>query len=696
MARRLPKITPPVAAKEARVFRIHGQDYIDHYAYLRDRSDPRLAAYIAAENAYAASVTTQWRRLQNTLFAELTHRMVEDDNTVPEQINEYWYYARVEAGKEYPLHCRRSTLEGPEHVYLDENNLADGRDYFDLATLSVCPRHRLVAFVVDTQGNERFRLRIKEISSGALLPDRIQDVGEDLVWLQDGDTFLYAKTDANGRPYAVYAHIIGTPVASDILLFEEGDPAFFVNVWKSRSKNYIFIESQSNAASEVRYVDARCPDLAPTLIRARQTDVEYYVDHHGDRFFVLTNLDAPDFKIMEASVDDPTVWRQWRPGQPDSTVESLDLFADYMVVGERRHGLERLRVIDIRTEQDHIIAFPDALFCVDVEDLDDYHCAFLRMNYSSLVTPERVIDYDVSSRQSRVRKQHKVPGYDETNYQLSRMYASSDHGFRIPISALHRKDLLLEGNHPLLLIGYGAYEESLDVEFNSDYLSLLDRGVVIALAHVRGGGELGHDWYEQGRLRNKEHSFSDFLECAEYLISRGYTAAGKIAAWGASAGGLLVAVAAQRRPELFAALVAEVPFVDVVNTLLDPSLPLTVHDFEEFGNPANESEYHYLRGYSPYDNVRTQDYPPMLITTGMHDQRVGYWESLKWVAKLRAIKTDDNLLLLKIDTTGHYGDAGRYQNLKRTALIYSFLLNMWGMGDDDRSCPSLARLHSVS
>jgi oligopeptidase B len=686
MTRKLPKITPPVAATEPRSFHIHGETYIDHYAYLRDHTDPRVEMYIAAENAYTAAMTTTWRGFQNTLFAELTRRMVEDDNTVPEHINEYWYYARVEAGKEYPLHCRRAGLNAPEQVYLDENNLADGRDYFDLATLSVCPRHKLVAFVVDTQGDERYRLRINDISNKEPLDDEIHNVGQDLVWLEDANTLLYTKTDANSRPYAVYAHRIGTPVSSDRLLFEEAEPAFLVNVWKSRSKDYVFIEAQSNTTSEVHCVEARESDRAPRLIRQRQTDVEYYLDHHGDRFYVLTNLDAPNFKMMETSISNPQVWRVWIPERPDSTIEFLEVFADYVVVGERQQGIEHLRVIDMKTEKAHIIAFPDALFCVDVEDLDDYHCAFLRMNYSSLVTPECVIDYDVSSRQRRLRKQQKVPDYDESNYQLGRLYSINDRGIRVPISILHRKELCLDGSHPLLLVGYGAYEESLDVDFNSDYLSLLDRGVVIALAHVRGGGELGYDWYEQGRLGNKEHSFSDFLDCAEYLISSGYTAAGKIAAWGASAGGLLVAVAAQRRPELFAAVVAEMPFVDIVNTLMDRSLPLTVHDYEEFGNPANEGEYRYLRRYSPYDNVSAQQYPPMLITAGLHDQRVGYWESLKWVAKLRNLKTDDNLLLLKIDTTGHYGETGRYQDLKRTAFFYSFLLNMWGLGDDDHPC----------
>ncbi len=691
MTRKPPKVMPPVAATEPRSFYIHGETYVDHYAYLRDRTDPRVEKHIAAENAYTAAITTTWRGLQDTLFSELTRRMLEDDTTVPEHIDEYWYYARVEAGKEYPLHCRRAGLSAPEQVYLDENNLADGRDYFDLATLSVCPRHKRVAFVVDTQGDERYRLRIKEISNNELLDDEIQGVGEDLAWLGDANTLLYVKTDANSRPYAVYAHRVGTPVSSDNPLYEEQDPAFFVNVWKSRSKDYVFIESQSNTTSEVRCVKARESAMAPRLIRQRQSDVEYYLDHHGDRFYILTNLDAPNFKIMQALVGDPKVWRQWIPERPDSTIEFLEVFADHVVVGEREQGIERLRVIDIKTGTDHIIAFPDVLYCVDVEDLDNYHCSFLRMNYSSLVTPECVIDYDVPSRQRRLRKQHKIPGYDEANYQLSRLYSIDDQGIRVPISILHRKELRLDGSHPLLLVGYGAYEESLDVEFNSDYLSLLDRGVVIALAHVRGGGELGYDWYDQGRLGNKEYSFSDFLNCAEWLISQGYTAAGKIAAWGASAGGLLVAVAAQRRPELFAAVVAEVPFVDIVNTLLDPNLPLTVHDYEEFGNPANEREYRYLRSYSPYDNVSAQQYPPMLVTSGLHDRRVGFWESLKWVAKLRSVKTDDKLLLLKVDTTGHYGETGRYQDVKRTAFMYSFLLNVWGVGDDSQGVETVNR-----
>ncbi len=659
--------------------RIHGEVCIDPYAYLHDRADPRVPDYIAAENAHTAAVTESWRGLKNTLFSELARRMVEDDNTLPECIDDHWYYARVEAGKEYPLHCRRRGANAPEQVYLDENQLAQDRDYFDLATLSVCPRHELVAFVVDTQGDERYRLYIEDIGDKQLLADEIPDVGQDLAWLEDATTLLYTKTDANSRPYAVYAHVIGTPVTSDRLLFEEVDAAFFVSVWKSRSREYVFIETQSNSTSEVYCLDAKEIQLAPSLIRPRQMDVEYYLDHHGDRFFVLTNVDAADFKIMQASVAEPGVWYEWMPEQADSTVEFLEVFAGHMVIGERHNGLDRLRVVDMNSGEDHVIAFPDALYCVDVEDLDDYHCTFVRMNYSSLVTPECVIDYDISSRQSQVRKQHQVLGYDASRYLLARVYAGADGGIRVPITLLHRKDLCLDGSHPLLLVGYGAYEESLDIEFNSDYLSLVDRGAVVALAHVRGGGELGYDWYEQGRLLNKENSFSDFLHCAEYLISTGYTAAGKIAAWGASAGGLLVAVAAQRRADLFAAVVAEVPFVDVVNTLLDSNQLLTVHDYEEFGNPTRERDYRYMRNYSPYDNVCARDYPPMLITAGLHDQRVGFWESLKWVARLRSAKTDDNPLLLQVDTTGHYGETGRYQDLKRTAFIYAFLLKMWGL-----------------
>ncbi len=681
---RLSSASPPSVEKDPRNFVRHDEIYTDDYAYLRDRSDPRVANYIAEENSYAATVIRGWDRLRDQLFSEMRRRTEEDDASVPERIDDFWYYVRVRAGDEYPLHCRRRDFSDTEQVYLDENQLAGELDYFDLATLSVCPQHKLAAFAVDEDGNERYLLQIKDIDDGTFLQETLSDTGEDIVWLNNAATLIYTKTDENSRPYAVFAHNIGTPQSTDVPLYEERDPSFFVSVWKSRSQEYVFIETQSSASSEVRYITAQEPGQTPILVRPRLPKMRYYVDHHDERFLILTNLDSPNFRVMAAPVSTPSDWYEAIPEPADATLEYIEVFARHLVVVERHEGIERIRIHEHGSGGEHLVPFPDALYSVDVEDLDDYHSSFLRITYSSMVTPDQVIDYDVVRRTSALRKQRVIPGYDPASFQISRCHARAGDGTSVPISVLHRRDLTRDGSSPLLLLGYGAYEESLEMDFNGDLLSLVERGVVVASAHVRGGGELGCCWHEGGRMENKEHSFSDFLACAEYLIEEGFTSRGRIAAWGASAGGLLVAVAAHREPQLFAAIVAEAPFVDVVNTLLDASLPLTVHDYDEFGNPNLERDYRRLLGYSPYDTVREQEYPPMLVTTGFQDQRVGYWEALKWVAKLRAMKTDDNPLILLIEDAGHYGETGRYREMRHTALIYAFLLHMWGIADDDQ------------
>lgn len=671
------KAAQPRAVRESRSFELHGEVHQDDYAYLRDPDDPRTRQYIRDENEYFSACFEPLSGFREQLFGELRERIMEDDVSVPETIGGYRYYTRVAAGRQYPIHCRIAD-GGDEEVYLDENQLAGDARYCSVSVVSICPQQRRVACSVDRTGDERYEILVAEIPGGEFTRCA-SGTGDGIAWSGDGLHLLYAGIDDNARPDSVWAYDLARQTRRR--LYAEADPAYHVSVWLSRSGKWIFIDCASNTSSETRVMRAQAPPAEPEVLIPRRDDVEYMVDHHENRFLVLTNDTAANFRLLALpdSSRDGAPAMELIPADDDVTLEFVDAYRKHWIVGELREGVKHVAVRNPATGAARYLPGSGALSYLDVEDLYDYDAPRVRYEYSTPVTPHSTYDFDPETGESMWRKTTSPPGYDENDYVSVRLDVPSD-GVHVPLSLIHRRDARLgNGETPLLLTGYGAYEELVNMEFDSDLVSLLDRGVVVAAAHVRGGGDLGPGWHDAGRLAEKENSFNDFLACARHLIEHGYSGPGRIAAWGASAGGLLVAVAAQRAPELFASVVLEVPFLDVVNTLLDPRLPLTEYDFDEFGNPAVVEEYRWIRAYSPYDNIRPGACPPMLVTTAMNDQRVGYWEALKWTARLRAVRGDDNPLLLKVDETGHLGESGRYEAVRESALVYTFLLDMWGL-----------------
>lgn len=646
---------------------------------MREPDDQRTRACINEETAYFNACMSSVSTLQDALYEELKARIVEDDVSVPETIEGYRYYTRVESGRQYPIHCRTADAGGEEEVYLDENLLAGADRYCEVALVSICPRQERVACAVDRTGGEIYEILTAPMPGGGL-DCCARDAGDSIAWSRDGRHLIHTATDANARPDSVWSYDVvhGTRRR----LYKEADPAFHVTVWTSRSGEWIFIDSASNSCSETRVIPAGSPFAEPAVVIARREEIEYTIDHHVDRFLILINDQGENFRLIAVPAPPDGGEREMELIPPDDTVslEFVDAYRKHLVVGERRSGVKHIWAWHLESGRKRYLPGSGDLSCPDVEDLYDYDAGFVRYEYSTPVRPHSVYDFEPATGACTRRKTSRPPGYDEDDYVCERLAAPSG-DVDVPLSLIYRADAVhkRDGTTPLLLTGYGAYEESVDTEFDSDLVSLLDRGIVVAMAHVRGGGDLGPGWHDAGRLGNKENSFNDFLSCAHCLIEQGYTGPGRIAAWGASAGGLLVAVAAHRQPRLFASVVLEVPFLDVINTLLDPDLPLTEYDFDEFGNPAVEEEYRWISGYSPYDNVSARAYPPMLVTAAMNDQRVGYWEALKWVARLRARKTDNNPLLLRIDDTGHLGESGRYGAVRDNAIVYTFLLDMWGI-----------------
>jgi oligopeptidase B len=572
-------------------------------------------------------------------------------------------------------------------VLLDENALAQGHAYFAVGAREVSPDHRFLAYTLDTVGSESFDLFVKDITTGAVVDGPIHGLSYDVQWANDSRTLFYTILDEQMRPHAVRRHRVGEAVESDIELYREPDPAFFVGVEVTRSREYVLIVSESNTSTEVRY--ARCDDAAGeagphsfAIVKARQPEIEYHIAHAGASFFILTNEDAFNFRIFEAPVADPAraSWREIVAHRPAVKIDAVEAFQRHLVVIERENGLKRIRVMDLASRESHDVVLEEPVYTVWLEHNPEFRSTSLRFSYSSLTTPRSVYDYDMDRRAKLLRKRYDVlGGYDPASYAGERLYASAVDGTRIPISLVYRRDTPRDGSAPLLLYGYGAYGVSVEPHFVANRVSLLDRGVIFAITHVRGGGELGRAWYEKGKRFYKRNTFTDFLACAEHLVAKGYTRAGRIACYGGSAGGMLVGAVLNMRPDLWRAAVAAVPFVDVLNTMLDTSLPLTVIEFEEWGNPAERKDYEYIRSYSPYDNITWQDYPAMLVLSGFNDRRVQYWEPAKWVAKLRAHKTDAKPLLLRTRMTeGHKGASGRYDYLKDVALEYAFILERFG------------------
>jgi oligopeptidase B len=677
------RLVPPLAPVSPRVDIVHGETRVDDYHWLKERDNPDVIAYLEAENRHTDEVMRHTRPLQEQLYQEMRGRIRETDLSVPERLDGFLYYTRTEAGGQYPILCRRPALpDAPEEVLLDPNPLAAAHSYFRVGAMEVSPDHRRLAFSVDTCGAEEFTVFIKDLASGALLAERLQHSSGRVAWANDSRTLFYAVLDDSRRPCRLYRHSVGTSPADDVLVYFEPDAAFYLDINRTRSREYLLLDLSSHSSTEVRFVSANEPTAPFTIVQPRQPGVEYTVTHHGDRFFITTNESAPNFRLVQAPVDRPSKehWSPLLPYRPDVKLDGTDAFRRHLVVYERESGLTRVRVLDLLSGAEHLIPFPEPVYTVRGHPNPEFDTTIFRFTYTSLVTPQSVVDYDLTDRTWRVRKQTEVRGYRASEYRSQRVFATAADGVQVPISLVYRTPLELDGSRPLLLSGYGAYGLSYDPVFSSNSLSLLDRGFVLAIAHVRGGEELGRDWYEAGRRLNKRSSFSDFIAVAEHLIAEGYTSPERLVINGGSAGGLLIAAVTNLRPDLFRAVLAEVPFVDVVNTMLDSSLPLTVIEYDEWGNPNDPSAYSYIRSYSPYDNIGAQEYPHMLVTAGLNDPRVAYWEPAKWTAKLRATKTDTNRLLLRTNMgAGHGGASGRYDFLREVAFKYAFMLDVLGL-----------------
>ena len=673
------RLSPPRAKIVPKEITVHGDTRIDNYFWLRDRSDPDVIAYLEAENRYTEELMAPTKPMQEKLYQEILGRIQETDLSVPVQRDDYFYYTRTEEGKAYAIYCRKhGSLEAGEEVLLDANVLAEGQKYFRLGNFAVSPDHRLLAYSTDLEGDESHTIFVKVLATGELLPDRIANTYYTLEWANDNRTFFYTVLDETRRPYRVFRHELAG--VSDELVYQEDDARFALGLSKTRSRKFIFIDLGSPLTSEVRYLQADQPRGEFTIMLPRRQGVEYDASHHAEYFYVRTNDQAKNFRLMRTHVAAPSdqSWEEVIPARAATTIEGVDSFDDHLIVYERERGLEKICVRDSAGGFSHYVQFPDPVYTVGATGNAEYKTKLLRFHYSSLVTPVSVFDYNVETRARDLKKQYEVRGgYDGSQYSSERIFATAPDGAEVPISLVYRKGFERNGASPLLLYGYGSYGHSIDPGFSSDRLSLLDRGFVFAIAHIRGGAELGKQWHDQGKLLSKMNTFTDFIACAEHLITARYTSSDRLAMLGGSAGGLLVGAVLNMRPELFHAAIAKVPYVDTLNTSLDPTLPLTVAEYEEFGNPQEKQFYDYIKSYAPYENVSRREYPAMLVTAGLNDPRVSYWEPAKWVAKLRALKTGNNVLLLKTNMgSGHFGPSGRYESIKETAFDYAFLLSL--------------------
>jgi len=684
--------TPPIARKVPKELVTHGDVRVDNYFWLRDRANPGVIEYIEAENRYADEATKHTEPLKKKLIEELKSRMIETDISVPLKMDDYYYYTRSEKGKQYPIHCRKKgALNAEEEVILDENDIAKESVFFTVNMHKVSPDHRMLAYLADTNGSERNTLYVKDLGTEELLSEQIPNTSE-MEWANDNKTIFYSIMDNAARAYKVFRHVLGTDPKVDVEVFHEEDPGFYYLVLsKTKTRKYILITVESATTSEVHYIRADRPKDGFKVMRARKHRVVYFAIHHEDRFFIVTNENAINFKIMEAPESDPAAknWKEFVPHREGVSIDVSDpypfveAFKGHLVIFERENGQGRIRVLNLKDKRSQYIDFPEEIFMAYPIENPDPESEELWIKYFSMVTPDTIYAYDLRAKKLELKKQDKFSGYDPSMYHQERVFAKARDGKNVLITLVHRKDLKKEGRNPTYLYGYGAYgtfEWATYNTFNSMLIPLLERGFVCAHAHIRGGGELGRRWHEDGRMLKKINTFTDFIACAEHLIAERYTSTDRLTVRGRSAGGLLMGAVTNMRPDLFKVVVAEVPFVDAVTTMLDPSIPQTVGEFEEWGNPALKQEYDYIKTYSPYDNIERKPYPNMLITASLNDIRVPYWEPVKWAAKLRATKTDYNTILLKTGIVeGHSGASGRYDHLKYFAYMYAFILDRLGM-----------------
>jgi oligopeptidase B len=675
---------PPVAKKIPKITKIHGHILVDNYYWLRDKKNPEVRAYLEAENAYADTVMKPTEALQKRLYDEMLSRIKETDVEVPYKEGGYFYYSRTEAGKQYPIRCRKKgALDAPEEVVLDVNELAKGQTFMAVGAYDTSDDGNLLAYSTDNTGFRQYRLAVKDLRSGKLLPDHVDETGS-VVWANDNKTLFYTVEDAAKRQYRLYRHTVGT-TGPDDLIYEEKDERFNVYAKKTRSRAYIFLLSGSHTTSEARYIPADQPTAEWKVLEPRKQGVEYYPDHNGNFFYIRVNDTGRNFRLVKAPVGDPRSqnWQEVLPHRPNVMLNGIDFFKDYYIAYERENGLPQMRVTDLGAGQSRRIVFPEPAYFTSPYINKEYDTSKFRYSYQSFITPPSTFEYDMRDATSTLLKQKEIPGgYDRTRYQVEQLYATAVDGVQVPVSVVYLKGRKLDGQGPLYLYGYGSYGLPLDINFNSNIFSLVDRGIVYAVAHMRGGGELGKAWHDDGRMMRKKNTFTDFITCAEYLLAQGYGSRDKLVIEGASAGGLLMGAVTNMRPDLFRAVINRVPFVDVINTMLDESLPLTVPEFEEWGNPKEKAAFDYMISYSPYDNIDAKTYPNMLVKTSFNDSQVMYWEPAKYVAKMRALKTDHNILILKTNMgAGHGGASGRYDRLKEAAFDYAFVLMQTGMNE---------------
>jgi len=675
----------PIAEKIEKELSIHGHTRIDPYYWLRERENPKVIDYLNAENEYKEEMLRDTVGLQEKLFDEIVGRIKKDDSSVPYRDNGYYYYVRFEKEKEYAIHCRKKeNMESEEEILLDGNKMAEGRDYFAIGGKSISPDNKLMVYGIDTVGRRKYTLYIKNLETGELYPETIPMTVGSGTWANDNKTIFYTnKDEMTLRSDKILKHILGSSTDDDITVYYEEDETFSTFVYKTKSDKYLVIGSSSTLSDEYRFLNADTPEGEFRIFQERERELEYSIGHFNDHFYVICNLDARNFRLMKTPVDNTGKenWEEVIPHRKDVLLSDIELFRDFLVIAERKEGLINLRVISWETGEEHYLDFGEEVYVANISVNPEFDTVTLRYGYSSLTTPNSILDYNMQTREKKLMKQQEVLGdFESSNYESRRLYAKAEDGTMIPMSIVYRKGMERNGHNPCLLYGYGSYGHTMDPYFGSAKLSLLDRGFIYAIAHIRGGQINGRPWYEDGKMFNKINTFTDFNACAEHLIGENYTSANNLFAMGGSAGGLLMGAVINLQPELYKGVVAGVPFVDVVTTMLDEDIPLTTGEFDEWGNPKNKDSYDYMLSYSPYDNVEAKDYPNLLVTTGLHDSQVQYWEPAKWVAKLRDMKTDDNLLIMHTNMdAGHGGKSGRFRYHRETALEYAFFLKLSGI-----------------
>ncbi|HSB16815.1 MAG TPA: S9 family peptidase [Bryobacteraceae bacterium] len=673
---------PPVAKIMPTKLEKHGHVRTDNYFWLKERDKPEVIDYLKAENQYTEAIMAHTADLQAKLFDEFKTRIKQTDESAPYRKDGYYYYSRVEQGRDYPIYCRRKgSPDAPEQVLIDVNQIAAGHGFCSVPPPAVTTSGAIMAYAVDLVGRRFFDVRFRNLETGEEYRDVIRNITGNVVWAEDNKTLFYSRQHPETlRSYQIFRHVLGADPAGDTLVFEEKDETFSTYVLKTKSKKYILIASRQTLSAEYRFLDAAKPAGEFRVFLPRQRDHEYQIDHFGDQFYIRTNLQAKNFRLMKTPVARTAVanWKEVLPHRADVFFEDMEIFKDHLVVSERKAGLIQLRVMPWSGQGEHYIDFGEPVYVAATSQNYELDTPLVRYDYSSLTTPNSVYDYNMVTREKKLVKRDEVlGGFDPTNYQSERLFATARDGTQVPISLVYRKGFRKDGKAPLLLYGYGSYGISTDPNFSAMRISLLDRGFAYAIAHVRGGQEMGRSWYEDGKLLKKKNTFTDFIDCADYLVKEKYTSPERLFAEGGSAGGLLMGAIFNMRPDLFKGVVAQVPFVDVVTTMLDDSIPLTTAEYDEWGNPNEKPYYDYMLSYSPYDNVAAKHYPNLLVTTGLHDSQVQYWEPAKWVAKLRAMKTDKNRLLLKTEMeAGHGGASGRDKRYKEIAFIYAFLLDL--------------------